>query len=85
MNRLMMAAGAAALLAASSFSAFAAEVSGQIVSIDAQARTVTLDDGKTYNLPQDFDVASLQQGEKVKITVDDADKMTITDVEPASG
>lgn len=84
MNKLMIAAGAAALLATSSFAALAAEVNGAIVSVDAQARTVTLDDGKSYNLPMDFDAASLQQGEKVKITVDDADGKTITKVEPAA-
>jgi hypothetical protein len=84
MKKLMITAGAAALLAASSFAAYAAEVSGAIVSIDAQARTVTLDDGNTYNLPADFDAASLQQGEKLKLTVDDADGKTITKVEPAA-
>jgi Cu/Ag efflux protein CusF len=85
MNRLMIVAGAAALLAVSSFAASAAEVTGAITSVDAAAGTVTLDDGKTYTLPVDFDVASLQAGAKVTITYEEADgKMTITKVEAAS-
>lgn len=80
MKKLMIAASAAALLAASSFAAFAAEVQGSITSIDAAAGTVTLDDGNTYVLPADFDVAALSQGEKVTLTVSD-DGKTITNVE----
>ena len=78
MNRLMMAAGAAAVLAASSFAAYAADISGAVVSVDASAGTVTLDDGKTYTLPQGFDLAALKAGEKVKATVDDSDPSKIT-------
>ena len=48
MKKLMTAAAAATLLAASSFAAFAAEVTGSITSIDVAAGTITLDDGKTY-------------------------------------
>jgi Cu/Ag efflux protein CusF len=85
MNRLMIVAGAAALLAVSSFAASAAEVTGAITSVDAAAGTVSLDDGNTYTLPVDFDVASLQAGAKVTITYEEADgKMTITKVEAAS-
>ncbi len=83
MKKLMTAAAAAALLAASSFAAFAADVQGSITSIDAQAGTVTLDDGKTYTLPANFDVASLKPGEKVMLTVGD-DGKTITKVEMSS-
>lgn len=67
MHKLMVAAGAAALLAASSFAALAAEVTGTISSIDATSATVTLDNGQVYKLPQAFDAASLQVGESVKI------------------
>ena len=84
MKKLMIAAAAAALLAGSSLAALAAEVNGSITSIDATARTVTMDDGKIYTLPADFDAASLKQGDKVKLTVDDADGKTITKVEAAS-
>lgn len=85
MNRLMIAAGAAALLAASSLSAFAAEVTGSITAVDPAAGTVTLDDGNTYVLPANFDLASLQAGAMVKIIYEEADgKLTITSVESAT-
>ena len=83
MNKLMVAASAAALLAASSLAALAAEASGTITSIDLASATVTLDDGNTYKLPADLDVASLQIGAKVKITFDEVDgEMNATMVEP---
>ena len=84
MRKLMIAASAAALLAASSLAALAAEATGAIVSVDLAAHTVTLDDGKTYVLPKNFDLASLKAGAKVTITVDDADGKTITRVEMAT-
>lgn len=85
MNRLMIAAGAAALLAASSLSAFAAEVTGAITAVDPAAGTVTLEDGNTYVLPANFDLASLQAGATVKIIYEEVDgKLTITSVESAT-
>ena len=63
MRKLMIAAGAAAMLAASSMGAFAAEAKGAIQSVDVTAGTVTLADGKTYKLPAEFDAASLQVGQ----------------------
>jgi len=85
MRKLMIAAGAAALLAASTFAAVAADASGAITSIDTAANTVTLEDGKIYVLPMGFDAASIKVGDKVNITFDEADgKMTATEVTPAS-
>ena len=86
MKKLMIAAGAASLLAMSSLAAFADEAQGSITSVDPTAMTVTLDDGNTYGLPASIDAASLQVGEKVKIEYSkDADgKMTATAVTPAS-
>ena len=72
MKKLMTAAAATAFLAASSFAAFAADVTGSITSIDVTAGTIVLDDGKTYTLPKDMaDVSSYKAGDKVKITYDD--------------
>ena len=48
MKKLMIAAGAASLLAMSSLAAFADEAQGSITSVDPTAMTVTLDDGNTY-------------------------------------
>lgn len=50
MKKLMIATAAAGLLAASSFAAFAAEVTGSVTSIDASAGTIVLSDGKTYQV-----------------------------------
>jgi Protein of unknown function (DUF1344) len=86
MRKLMIAAGAAAMLAASTMAGYAAEASGAIKSIDATAGTVTLADGKTYQLPADFDAASLQVGQNVTITYDEGagGAMTATAVTPSS-
>ena len=85
MRKFMIAAGAAALLAASTIAAIAADASGAITSIDVAASTVTLEDGKMYVLPAGFDAASIKVGDKVNITFDEADgKMTATAVVPAS-
>ena len=86
MKKLMIAAGAASLLAMSTFAALADEAQGSITSVDPTAMTVSLDDGNTYTLPADVDAASLQVGEKVKIEYSkNADgKMTATAVTPAS-
>jgi quercetin dioxygenase-like cupin family protein len=73
---------AAAILAASTFAAFAADVSGAVKSIDAAKMTVTLDDGKTYTLLAGFDATTLKVGEKLTISVGD-DGTTITKVTPA--
>ena len=86
MRKLMVAASAAALLAASSFAAFAEEASGAITAIDPAAGTVTLADGNTYTLPTPEDAASLQVGQEVTITFEegsDGSKMA-TEVAPSS-
>jgi outer membrane lipoprotein SlyB len=86
MKKLMIAAGAAGLLAMSTLTALADEASGAITSVDPTALTVTLDDGNTYTLPASIDAASLKVGEKVTIEFSkDADgKMTATAVTPAT-
>jgi hypothetical protein len=73
MNKLMIAAGAAALLAASSLSAFAADVTGAITAVDPATHSVTLDDGNSYVLPADIDVANMTVGLNVTFTYEDVD------------
>ena len=74
MKKLAVAAGAAVLLAMSSFAALADEASGAITDVDATAMTITLDDGNTYVLPPDVDPASFQIGDEVTVEyVKDAD------------
>jgi hypothetical protein len=84
MNKLMIAASAAAMLAISSVAALAAEASGAIASVDPGAGTVTLDSGQTFKLAASVDAASLQVGQQVTITFDEADaSMTATEIAPA--
>ncbi len=72
MRKITIAASAAAMLAALTMAALAAEAKGTIQSIDPAAGTVTLSDGNTYTLPQDFDAASLQVGQDVTVTYEPA-------------
>ena len=44
------------------------DVSGTIKTIDSKAMTVTLEDGKVYQLPTGFKLDAFKVGEKVKIT-----------------
>jgi len=67
-----------------SLAALAAEASGAITTVDPAAGTVTLDSGQTFALAASVDAASLQVGQQVKITYDEADgKMTATEIAPA--
>ncbi len=86
MKKLLIAAGAAALLSVSSLAALADEAQGSIMSVDPTAMTVTLDDGNTYQLPASVDAASLQVGQKVTIeySKNDSGKMEASAVTPQS-
>jgi hypothetical protein len=85
MKKVVIAASALAMLAASSLTVLADEINGAITSIDTAAMTVTLDDGKTYKLPADLDLATLKVGDKVKIefSADANGQLTASSVEPA--
>jgi hypothetical protein len=85
MHKLMAAIGAAALLAASSVAAFAAEASGQIASIDEVAGTITLADGSIYYLPSAEALAQLQVGQAVTVTFEMSPdgQLLASDVVPA--
>lgn len=52
-------------------SAYAATVEGTIQSVDPQTKSITLDDGKIYQLPAEAAVDQLAIGAKVKVTVND--------------
>jgi len=86
MRKLMITAGAAALLAASSLAALAADATGSITAVDTAAGTVTLDNGSTFALPANFDAASLQVGTKVTVTYEDVGgRMTATTISVGGG
>lgn len=70
---------AATLLAAP---AGAADADGTITQIDAEARTIVLDDGNTYLLPGEFDPAILQDGMEIYFLYQVVDgENVITDME----
>ena len=50
--------------------AFAAEAEGHIKKIDTDNQTITLDNGKSYKLPGEFDVSSLKEGMEIVIAYD---------------
>ena len=45
--------------------AYAAEAEGQIKKIDIDQLTITLDNGKSYKLPGEFDVSTLKEGMEI--------------------
>jgi hypothetical protein len=73
------------ILAASlmiSTAAFAAEAEGTIQAIDIERLTITLDDGKSYKLPGEFDVGALKEGMDVLLAYDEVSGQNlITDME----
>jgi len=73
-----------AVIAAGSAVALAADVSGDIKSVDTTKNTITLEDGSVYNAPQTLDISKFKAGEKVNMSFDKSgDKMMITSVKPA--
>ena len=78
--RTLIGAGAAVFMI--STAAFAAEAEGQIKAIDRDNLTITLDDGKSYKLPGEFDVNALKEGMEVLLAYDEVDGVNlITDME----
>lgn len=67
MNRLtsLSAALLATLVAGS---ALAATATSTVKSMDASKRTVTMDNGQTYQVPAGMDLSMVKPGEKVKVT-----------------
>ena len=61
--------------------AHAAEIEGQIRTIDRENLTITLDDGKSYRLPGEFDVDSLSEGMEILFAYDEiGGENLITDI-----
>ncbi len=70
-GRALLGAIAATLLI--STAAFAAQTEGLIKKIDRNALTITLDDGKTYQAPEEFDFNGLKAGVKVIVFYTEVD------------
>ena len=85
MKKMLIAAGAAGLLAMSSLVALADDAAGTITSIDSAGGSITLSDGHVYFLPQNFAALDMfKVGDKVKLSFysDQAGKMTAIEVNP---
>lgn len=63
--------------------AYAATVEGVVQSVDPATRTVTLQDGNTFVLPDSTPIDSIAIGAKIRVTVDDSSG-AVTAVETAS-
>jgi hypothetical protein len=63
--------------------AYAADLEGTVASVDPATRSITLEDGKTYVVPESISVEGLAAGAKVKVTVDDTTG-AVTAIEKAS-
>lgn len=73
-----------AVFAAFSFAtaAHAAEAEGQIRDIDTDSLTITLQDGKSYKLPGEFDVTALKEGMEIILAYEEVDGQNlITDMQ----
>lgn len=62
--------GAVAAVIMMSGAAFAAEAEGQVKSIDKDKAIITLDNGKSYKLPGEFDVDNIKPGMDVLLAYD---------------
>ena len=78
--RTLIGAVAAALMLSSA--ALAAEAEGQVQAVDRDNLTITLDDGKSYKLPGEFDVELIQEGMTILLAYDEiSGENLITDMQ----
>ena len=68
MKRMLIGAMAAALML--STAAFAAEAEGKIKVIDKDKLTITLDSGKSFVLPGEFDIDAIKEGMEIVLAYD---------------
>ena len=74
--------GAAAAILMMSSAVLAAEAEGPITQIDKDKLTITLDNGKSYKLPGEFDVEVIKEGMEILLAYDVvAGENLITDME----
>ncbi|PWK68178.1 DUF1344 domain-containing protein [Aminobacter sp. AP02] len=74
--------GAVAAVLMMSGAALAAEAEGQVKSVDKEKSIITLDNGKTYKLPGEFDVDNIKPGMDILLAYDVVEgENLITDME----
>ncbi len=62
--------------------AFAAQTEGKIMTVDREKLTITLENGKSFKLPGEFDVEALQEGMEVILAYEKiGEQNQITDME----
>jgi Cu/Ag efflux protein CusF len=69
MKKFVLPAVAASMAMSVSF-AWAADVMGVIKTINANAHEIVLDDGKTYTVPQNVNLSTFKEGDKVMVTAE---------------
>ncbi|MGO4437560.1 DUF1344 domain-containing protein [Rhizobium sp. RAF56] len=73
---------AASILAPVAGFAESADVEATIKKVDTKSLSITLDDGKTYQTPEDFDFNGLEVGVKVLVFYTEVDgKRVINDLD----
>lgn len=55
--------------------ALADDAEGKITNINEDAKSITLDNGKEYRLPGEFDYSAIEKGMKVIVTYDLVDNV----------
>ena len=75
MKTTMTAILAAAAVASMSLPALAAELQGEIATVDPEARTVVLSDGSTWTTADTVDLSGLDAGDRVTVIYEDGTTM----------
>jgi hypothetical protein len=66
--------------------ALADDAEGKITKIDEETESITLDNGKSYRLPGEFDYSAIEKGMKVIVTYDLVDNVRyISNIDEADG
>lgn len=74
MKKIILAVSALAIM---SGSALAASADGVVGKFNADTRVITLESGKSYTIPRDVAMPSIQVGEKVSLVMnDEGDRVT---------
>ena len=60
--------------------AYAGETEGVVAAVDPDSRTIMLEDGATFLIPEEIDIAALAPGASVRIAYEDG-TMTATTVD----
>jgi hypothetical protein len=63
--------------------AYAATMEGVVQAVDPVTRTITLEDGHDFVVPDNTPIESISVGAKIKVTVDDSTG-AVTSIETAS-